>query len=220
MSEWGILWYDIRERYVFQRQQAPDWLNCWQQVLFIQAWTAANHQYCSNVSVFPQTQTHHLKADIHSSLQMFLIQLLLQAVILNITYCVRVVLADYSYMLSNAIKIKFLPSLDPRRCLLALLRPKFTSESLPTSRPRHSTVVLIYPLIVSWWVWCLSVKQSGISFLPVVWLVVMEHHYAEGTPYPLMNEHPLSEAVKDHRDERRGCAERRGCMLIVKCFLP
>lgn len=89
----------------------------------------------SNVSVFPQTQTHHLKADIHSSLQMFLIQLLLQAVILIITCCVRVALADCFYMLSNAIKIKFLPSLDPRRCLLALLRPKFTSESLPTSRP-------------------------------------------------------------------------------------
>lgn len=106
----------------------------------------------SNVSVFPQTQTHHLKADIHSSLQMFLIQLLLQAVILIITYCVRVVLADCFYMLSNAIKIKFLPSLDPRRCLLALLRLKFTSESLPTSRPRRSTVVLIYPLIVSWWI--------------------------------------------------------------------
>lgn len=122
------------------------------------------HLCHSNVSVFPQTQTHHLKADIHSSLQMFLIQLLLQAVILIITCCVRVALADCFYMLSNAIKIKFLPSLDPRRCLLALLRPKFNSESLPTSRPLRSTVVLIYPLIVSWWVWCLSVKQSGISF--------------------------------------------------------
>lgn len=41
----------------------------------------------NNVSVFPQT--YHLKADIHSSLQMFLIQLLLQAVILIIIYCVR-----------------------------------------------------------------------------------------------------------------------------------
>lgn len=51
--------------------------------------TRFNALYHSNVSVFPQTQTHHLKADIHSSLQMFLIQLLLQAVILIITYCVR-----------------------------------------------------------------------------------------------------------------------------------
>lgn len=48
----------------------------------------------------------------------------------------------------------------------------------------------------------------GFLFLPVGRLVVVEHHYAEGTPYPLMNEHQLSEAVKDHRDERM-CREER-----------